>query len=895
VSLQGRPPIFLDQLLNFDQGNCRTIETTELIKMTQEVIQIGRRQEEAFENYIPRSVSTICLDISKMSEFCKKKDSLLIISNASETWKEAIRQLDLHVKELVQYLEPAELIKVDILLTSNKWDQVHLNDICKKTKRNVHLLQVFDDKSCTSVLSKENRFSLETMESEEGRIDEMEIFTYLDHPLNAICAPPGMGKSSLMSRLSSFCPSSYWSVRVNLINHKRVFKKEPVHDDILHHFVQEEEDAFAVKIRSMLLQNNRMYFFLDGLDEIDSDGLQVALDFIKHISSLGHRVWITSRENLKQMVSKELKIFPIKVEELTEKEQKTYIQKRLQDFYQEDEIERITNKIYANVDIVNSRHLLGVPLQLFMVTENFRDNTNLWREPDQEIFVLTKMYKIFFQGKKKHQHRKLGVHEHEDQIGFDFDLYLEQYELPALKSCLYTTTLDKLKINLRGSQKFLENLKTGDPFGIVSRVTDDNQAIFNHQTYAEYFACAWLKKNLDKVSLLQDSLFSNKNQNLKLIFDIMLAEKSALHLAVIYRDTNLVLKHLHKNEVKDEGGRNPLQLLCTYGVRYPVLLKMYGPLYWEKEIEGVSTQYREIFKMLSHCDVFQKDDVFRWNCFDYASRLHNFFAVERILERCKNPISLESLFIHYDTITLAYYSSKLVYPNLLRAAITKNSIALSVRFGYRSLTLLHVVIEEIKKNNEIAPSIMEEGIQVITTLIECGLDVDGQCLCKRTALHYASELNDDVIVKVLLEQGANINLTDKNGQNALHIALQNSEVNMRIIKLLIDKGIDVETKDKKGRTPLHFCCSRLHYDALIMLLNHDLPAKVATKKKRNLLHAICRQRKPNKNVMSSLISKRVDINVKDFRGRTPLHYTCCRDLICYMQALSILLTLQKQT
>jgi hypothetical protein len=43
VSLQGQPPMFLDQLLNFDQGNDRTIETTELIKMTQEVVQIGRR------------------------------------------------------------------------------------------------------------------------------------------------------------------------------------------------------------------------------------------------------------------------------------------------------------------------------------------------------------------------------------------------------------------------------------------------------------------------------------------------------------------------------------------------------------------------------------------------------------------------------------------------------------------------------------------------------------------------------------------------------------------------------------------------------------------------------------------------------------------------------------
>jgi hypothetical protein len=41
VSLQGRQQIFLHQLLNFDHENARIIETTELIKMTQEVVQIG--------------------------------------------------------------------------------------------------------------------------------------------------------------------------------------------------------------------------------------------------------------------------------------------------------------------------------------------------------------------------------------------------------------------------------------------------------------------------------------------------------------------------------------------------------------------------------------------------------------------------------------------------------------------------------------------------------------------------------------------------------------------------------------------------------------------------------------------------------------------------------------
>jgi ankyrin repeat protein len=628
----------------------------------------------------------------------------------------------------------------------------------------------------------------------------------------------------------------------------------------------------------MLLQNKRMYFFLDGLDEIDSDCIPIALQFIQHISSLGHRVLITSRENLEQTVSHELNIFPIKIEELTEEQQKEYIQERLQNCYQKDEVEHIINKIYANVDIVNSRHLLGVPLQLFMVTENFLNNKNLWKEPDQEIFVLTKMYKIFFQGKKKHQHRKLGVHEHEDQIGFDFDLYLEQYELLALKSCLDTTTFDKLKINLGRSKKFLEKLKIGDPFGIVIRVTDDNQAIFNHQTYAEYFACAWLKNNLDKVSLLQDDLFSKKNQNLRLIFDIMMAENSALHLAVIYRDTDLVSKHLDKNEVKDEGGRSPLQLLCTYGVEHPLLQinKEYisEELYIINDIEEVSTQYREIFKMLSHCDVFQthdlfqKDHIFQWNCLDFAIRLQNLFAVEKIVERFGDSISLERLSQRFDIGTLAIYSSQMGYPNLLRAVIKKDSKALSVKIGTFYDTLLHVAVEGIKVNKKFGQILTEERKKVIRTLIECGLDVDEQAGFEKTALHLASELDDYAIVNFLLHLGANINLTDNVGYNALHYVFRNSN-STEIVKLLIDKGIDLEGRNWNGCTPLHLCCREGHHDGLVILLEKG--ANINAKDSMNqtpLYEAIL---KHNYDCVKMLLDHGADINAVNNSGETVLH------------------------
>jgi hypothetical protein len=184
--------------------------------------------------------------------------------------------------------------------------------------------------------------------------------------------------------------------------------------------------------------------------------------------------------------------------------------------------------------------------------------------------------------------------------------------------------------------------------------------------------------------------------------------------------------------------------------------------------------------MLLHCDVFQNDNIFGWNCLDYAIRLHNLFAVEKLLERFGDSINLEKLFKDYGSITLAYYSSQLGYPNLLGAAIRKDSKVLSVKFGTCNLTLLHVAIIRIKRSNKFGQILMEEIIKGLTTLIERGLNVNSQCDCERTPLHLAFELDDDVIVKFLLEKGANINLTDDCRRNALHYALRNYKVNMRI-------------------------------------------------------------------------------------------------------------------
>ncbi|MHC4501295.1 MAG: hypothetical protein ACYS21_19545 [Planctomycetota bacterium] len=60
------------------------------------------------------------------------------------------------------------------------------------------------------------------------------------------------------------------------------------------------------------------------------------------------------------------------------------------------------------------------------------------------------------------------------------------------------------------------------------------------------------------------------------------------------------------------------------------------------------------------------------------------------------------------------------------------------------------------------------------------------------------------IVKVLLDNGANINHIDENGMAIIHYVSKNSlpvECMVELLGFLIEEGADPELEDKKGRTP----------------------------------------------------------------------------------------------
>ncbi len=82
-----------------------------------------------------------------------------------------------------------------------------------------------------------------------------------------------------------------------------------------------------------------------------------------------------------------------------------------------------------------------------------------------------------------------------------------------------------------------------------------------------------------------------------------------------------------------------------------------------------------------------------------------------------------------------------------------------------------------------------------------------------TALHYATYLDDkshgpliQQIIQVLLDQGANINVQDKQGYSPLSLAVKNNH--LETVKYLVSHGANKELCDKNYMTPLHWAASQ---------------------------------------------------------------------------------------
>lgn len=162
---------------------------------------------------------------------------------------------------------------------------------------------------------------------------------------------------------------------------------------------------------------------------------------------------------------------------------------------------------------------------------------------------------------------------------------------------------------------------------------------------------------------------------------------------------------------------------------------------------------------------------------------------------------------------------------------------------YGHIDCIKYFIEELNYNcNNILPNglssfCMAVGLftlEIIEYLLGKGADVNKFCQDNITPLFEAAKKNDISMVKLLVENGAYINISDDSGRTPLHYSAI-SRKDQTSVEYLIDSGASINDKDNNGDTPVHLAS------------------------KMGKVYSLC-----------CLLKKGADVNIKNNRGETAL-------------------------
>ncbi|MBN1413137.1 MAG: ankyrin repeat domain-containing protein [Spirochaetales bacterium] len=197
----------------------------------------------------------------------------------------------------------------------------------------------------------------------------------------------------------------------------------------------------------------------------------------------------------------------------------------------------------------------------------------------------------------------------------------------------------------------------------------------------------------------------------------------------------------------------------------------------------------------------------------------------------------------------------------------------------KKLTDLGADIKAKDKDGETAfmYAVKNEDLILMEFFLSNGADVNSWYPCRRgeeysetvwlRSLKYASA----EYVELMMKYSANLEETDSNNNNVLHIYCDGTP-DIAVIKKFIAGGVEINARNSAGYTPLHCLCR--HVDkvkCIVFLLENGALVNIRDNRGQTPLHHACRQYQPTIKNVSSLLEAGADPNIKDEEGNTPLH------------------------
>lgn len=203
------------------------------------------------------------------------------------------------------------------------------------------------------------------------------------------------------------------------------------------------------------------------------------------------------------------------------------------------------------------------------------------------------------------------------------------------------------------------------------------------------------------------------------------------------------------------------------------------------------------------------------------------------------------------------------------AIIKKNIMAIDLLLESGA----NVDIFDKDKYNSLFFAIKSRSLDICNRIIKYVSNVNAKSLTGENVMHVACNFQLYEISKMLIKYNVNLNVHDfKSESTPLHYCILNNDI--KLTKLLIDNGANINLQDIYGNTALHYCIIENNYEIFNILSdeNNNLNLNLWNIDGKIPLHQILILK--NENFMNKLniLIEKSNLNIQDKDGNSCFYY-----------------------